>query len=148
MKWPCMVGPQARALETRKAGVRAACHLPDPISRDSIESLWVLYSDGWWSEKTVGLYPTRPSYMSFQASFFIIEKVRWGVWNSGKIRLKKALQHSPPWAVSCAPGGPLSLPGTQWLRYHLDCSWSLVEHKGQSLWSPGVRVGRTCSSIL
>ena len=37
-------GAESPEYETRKAGVRAACHLPDPVSRD-IESLWVLYSD-------------------------------------------------------------------------------------------------------
>ena len=81
----------------------------------------------------VGLLPNRRSCISFQASLFVTEnKVRWGVWNSGKVRLKTSA--FSPWAVSCAPGGHLSLPGTQWLRQCLDCCWSVVEHKRQSLW--------------
>ena len=49
-------------------------------------------------------------------------------------------------SVSCVLGGRLSLPGTQWLGYHLDCLCCLLEHKVNRLWSAGVRVGLICSS--
>ena len=43
-----------------------------------IESLWALYSDGRQSERTAGLYPNRPSYISLRASLFITENKVWG----------------------------------------------------------------------
>ena len=36
-----------------------------------IESLWALYSDGRRSEMTAGLYPNRPSSISFKVSVFL-----------------------------------------------------------------------------
>lgn len=38
------------------------------LAEKEIESLWLLYSEDQWSEKMVGLYPNRLSYISFQAS--------------------------------------------------------------------------------
>ena len=43
--------------ETGKAGVCAACHLPDPRSRDRDWVFMGTFSDGLWSEKTTGYVP-------------------------------------------------------------------------------------------
>ena len=136
--------------ETEKAGIHAACHYQNRKAETGIESLWVLYSDGWRSEKTVGLYPNRPSYIPFQT--FLLYKEKKSVGNGfgiqGKGQSDKELQHSfICWLgiLYLCPGKWRAHPRAQWLRCHLDClqsswgtkvelpvvSWSQA---GSSLW--------------
>ena len=50
--------------ETGKdTGIRDACHYQTQQAMTATESLWALYSDGRRSEKMVGSYPNRPSYL-------------------------------------------------------------------------------------
>ena len=104
-----------------------------------IESLWEFYSDGGQPEKMAGLYPNRPSYVSFQASFSMTENK---IWNSGKIRFKKTLQHSrrelgprrssvspwntvaqiPPWLRMVSCGAQEAITVVSWSQGGPHCS--------------------------
>ena len=149
--------------ETGKSGFRPACHLPDPISRDRgwvfMGALFrwpVIWEDGrLCAVRDLLTFPFKPAF------FTRGQKCREGIWNLGK----RLIRYSCSWSVSWHPfirWPSLSVSG--W--FPLSVSWAAdcvsLEHNGSDatlvpyglfwstkvnpLWSPGVRVGRTCSS--
>lgn len=60
--------------ETGKASIGAACHYRNQWAETGIKSSWALYSDGQHLRRQCIMYPSRPSYISYQASLFIRRK--------------------------------------------------------------------------
>ena len=71
----------------------------------AIESLWALYSDGWWSKKTMGSYPSRQSSLLFPGQTFYTRN------KQGAVRALRFREHWVKeaatflsWAVSSSQG--------------------------------------------